>query len=198
MDLERIKLIEGERIRQIAGLIPPSVDSVLDVGCAEARLRPLFKKYTGIDLENAEIVQNLEANQKIDLLSDSYEMVILSQILEHISNPTELISEAKRISSKYILVGMPSEYTIDNRIRFLLNRRGTGYYEFGHKHWFNIDTADLFVKDFFGLDFERKQFIFAVKGGGIMPAVLRNFLAEKLPNLFAKEVYYLFETSKTK
>ncbi|GEM_PF-4822281 len=198
MNQKELEKISGYRIKRIARLIPLDVESVLDIGCGEANLKPLFKKYVGIDLKGAEINQDLNKKQKVGLPSKSFDLVILSQILEHLTNPSELIAEAKRMSKKYVLVGLPSEYTIDNRIRVLLNKRGTGYDEFGHKHWFNIDSAEKFVHDFFGRGFKKKEFIFAVKGGKILPDYVKDSLAKKMPNFFAKEVYYLFEAQKTK
>ncbi|MDO8634102.1 MAG: methionine biosynthesis protein MetW [archaeon] len=182
------------RFKQIKGMIPASVRTVLDVGCDERTLEPFFDKYIGLDLENAEINQNLNKSQKIPLKNKSVDLVILSQILEHIADPSEIISESKRVAKKYVLVGLPSDFTIDNRIRVLFNIRGLSYDPYGHKHWFNPKTAEDFVKMFFG-KWEKKENIFAVKGGRFLPQFLRQFLTDIYPDWFAKEIYYLVKLS---
>lgn len=183
------------RFEQIRALIPSDAKSALDVGCDQRTLEPFFEKYTGLDVKNAEIIQNLNENQKIPLKNNSVDIVILNQVLEHIADPSELISESKRVSKKYILVGLPSDFTIDNRLRVLFNARGLGYDPYGHKHWFNPETAEKFVKQFFG-KWEKKDNVFAVKGGRILPQRARQFLADVCPNWFAKEVNYLIRLDK--
>jgi len=182
------------RFKQIKNMIPEDVNSVLDVGCGRKTIKPFFKSYIGLDIKNAEMIQDLNISQKISLKDKSVDIVILSQILEHLTDPKELINESKRISKKYILVGLPSEFTIDNRIRFLFNIRGLGFEPYGHKHSFNPDTAEKFMKQFFG-KWEKKEYIFAVKGGRLLPQSFRQFLANVYPNWFAKEIYYLIKVS---
>jgi len=182
------------RSKQIKNMIPEEVQTVFDAGCDKKKLKPFFKKYIGLDLKNAEINQDLNLTQKIPLKDKSVDIVILSQILEHLADPRELIKESKRISKKYILIGLPSEFTIDNRIRFLFNIRGLGFELYGHKHSFNPDTAEKFVKQFYG-KWEKKEYVFAVKGGRFLPQPFRQFLANIYPNWFAKEIYYLVKLS---
>lgn len=186
----------NDRLYQISKLIPSDVESILDIGCRDKFLKQFAKKYTGLDLEGAEINQDLNKTQKLKLKDKSYDMVIFSQILEHITDPTELINEAKRISKKYIIVGLPTELTIDNRFRFFFGKISgeawNGFNPYGHKHFFTVYTIEKFILDKFG-KYNKKYFIFGAKGGRLLPLSLRRFLAKKFPKLFAKEIYYLIE-----
>jgi len=186
----------NDRLNQISKLIPKDVESILDIGCRDKFLRSFAKKYTGLDLENADINQDLNKNQKLKLKDSSYDLIIFSQILEHITDPRQLISEAKRVSKKYIIVGLPTELTLDNRFRFFFGKISGeawgGFNIYGHKHFFTVDTIEKFILDVFG-KYSQKHYIFGVKGGRFLPLKIRLSLAKTSPKLFAKEIYYLIE-----
>ncbi len=186
----------NDRLHQIARMIPKNVESILDIGCKDKFFKRFGKKYTGIDLKGAEINQDLNKNQKLKLKDGSYDLIIFSQILEHIADPRQLISEAKRVSKKCIIVGLPTELTLDNRFRFFFGKISGeawgGFNIYGHKHFFTVDTIEKFILEIFG-KYSQKYYIFGVKGGRFLPLKIRLFLAKTFPKLFAKEIYYLIE-----
>jgi len=178
--------------------IKPS--SILDLGCKEKYLEKVFsfKRYVGIDICNsADIKLNLNNITKLPFKNNSFEVIVASQILEHLFYPLKLIKEIKRISKGYIIIGLPNEYTYDNRIKFLFGEPiefDNGYQEFGHHYIFDIDSIDQFIKQSFKeYIIIKKKYLFASTGGRLLPKYIRNYLARVYPKLFAKEVYYLLK-----
>ena len=76
--------------------------NLVDYGCGDMPYKPLFepyvKKYIGADLsinQLAEIKFNTEG--KIDLQSDYADVVLSTQVLEHVENPEHYLNECFRI-----------------------------------------------------------------------------------------------------
>lgn len=176
-------------------------ESVLDIGCRESMIKSLLKpkKYIGVDLENANVNLDLNKINKLPIKDNSFDLVIASQILEHLFNPLLIISEIKRISKKYILIGLPNEYPYDNRIRFLLRKDmdfKKGYQQYSHHYLFDPETIEKFISENFkGYKLLVREYLFGSKGGRFLPKFFRQWLANYSPNLFSKEVYYLLEKS---
>lgn len=190
-----------DRILQINSIIPLGVKTILDIGSQD---NSFFEDYsfledyrtTTLDLENADVIQDLNKDQKLKLSSRSYDLVVLSQILEHLNDVSQIVSEAKRVSKRYILVGLPNELTIDNRFRIFFGIPSwEGYKPYWHKHFFTIGSIENFITMFFG-NYEKKYYLFGVKGGRFTPLFLRKWLANIFPSLMAKEVYYLIDLDK--
>jgi len=188
--------MENPREEEIKGMIPNDVKTLLDIG----NRNDMFDLYKTIklDIEEADVIQDLNKKQKLEFEDNSFDMVVLSQILEHLGNVQEIINESKRVSRKYILVGLPNELKLDNRFKFLFGIYREwggidgGYCTYGHKHFFTIKTIEQFIKLFFKT-YKKKYYIFGVKGGRYISNNYRRFLATKLPKLFAGEVYYLIK-----
>ena len=174
-------------------MIPKDVKSVLDIGSLGNIFRNNYDVIT-LDAEGKpNIKQDLNKNQKLDLKNNSFDIVILNQILEHLPTCEEIIKESKRVSKKYIFVGLPNELTWGSRIKFLFGFiDGEGYLPYWHKHRFSIKTIEDFVFEFFG-NYEYKRYFGAFTGAGLLPVKIRDFLARKIPTLFAKEVFYLIK-----
>ena len=81
---------------------------ILDVGCGEAPYRNLFEscEYIGIDVEGASHDDNLKKTDiffngtDIPFPDDTFDMVILSEVLEHVENADRIISEISRVLKK--------------------------------------------------------------------------------------------------
>ncbi len=184
------------RNERILNLVPSDVKTVLDIGSRG----DIFVNYTTTTVdtvENSDVKQDLNKNQKLPFKDNSFDLVVMNQILEHLSYVEEIISEAKRVSKKYILVGLPNELTYGSRIKSLIGTPDwSGYKPFGHKHFFTINKIENFVSEFFGKHEDRVYF-FACSGARFIPENLRDFLAILRPSLFAKEVYYLINIKKS-
>ena len=98
-------------IIQIINKLPKG--TILDVGCMDdyilKRISPEFDYY-GIDDEplcnNKKIIQSkieeFTKNKKFDI-------VICTEVLEHLDDPVEAISKLKKISKRFILISVPNE-----------------------------------------------------------------------------------------
>ncbi|MBU0761300.1 MAG: hypothetical protein KJ600_05645 [Nanoarchaeota archaeon] len=188
----KVPLGMKDRPKQILNLVPKDVKTVLDIGSVKPSLFSERYKTLTMDYSNADIMMDLNGLQKIPLRSKSINLVVLSQILEHLFEFENLIAEAKRISNKYILVGLPNEFTIDNRIKFLFGVPPSlkGYDKNGHKYLFDIQSAEELIQLFFK-GYLKKYFLFGVTGGRYLPLATRRILARFIPGLFAAQIYYL-------
>ncbi len=109
--------------------------SILDVGCGEGFTLdmidhlPWQKKLSGIDNSKQALklgkfaFPNLLMEEgdiyKISKPDNSYDMLICTEVLEHLENPSVAVQELKRVTSKYILISVPLEpwFQIGNFLR---------------------------------------------------------------------------------
>lgn len=102
-------------------------ESVLDVGCGEgfitrewaARIAP--GRVVGVDLDDpqlhAEWEKNHEPNieyrvmqgERLAFADGEFDMVGAIEVLEHVENPEQVLSEMARCSSRWLLVSVPRE-----------------------------------------------------------------------------------------
>lgn len=117
-------------------VVPLKPQSLLDVGCGEGLvLKSLESHLSGtrcaaIDLDPAEVAdaaRNLPwcdvqvgSAYEIPFADGSFDLVICSEVLEHVDDPARALAEIKRVTSKYALVSVPREpiWRALNMIRF--------------------------------------------------------------------------------
>lgn len=104
----------------------PEVESILDIGGGNGALKTSLDRnrpgnktaYSVVDCSE-EAVKQVEMVGGVGILHDldtpldsikdnSYELVILADVLEHVTNPWAILREASRVSSKYVLVRGPN------------------------------------------------------------------------------------------
>ena len=99
--------------------------SILDVGCGEGftleRLRKegIGKKLEGVDYLDRAIELGTKEHPELTLKQgsifdlkykdNSFDVVICSEVLEHIENPEEGLKELVRVSKKYCVLSVPNE-----------------------------------------------------------------------------------------
>lgn len=103
---QRPYLILSELNNQIQHVINAELNTksnlkVLDVGCGTKPYSIYFKKnanvYIGIDMDsllNADVVCDAE---KLPFPNESFDVIISTQVLEHVNNPTIFIEEMNRV-----------------------------------------------------------------------------------------------------
>jgi ubiquinone/menaquinone biosynthesis C-methylase UbiE len=145
----------------VATVKPLGVKSILDVGCGEgftlSRLKreKFFQKLEGIDA----VKEAVAAGQKLhpDLTfklgdiyrlaykDDSFDILLCTEVLEHLGRPTDALKELIRVSKKYILVTVPNEpwFTISRILR------GKNLLKLGahpeHIQWWTSNNFQRFV-----------------------------------------------------
>lgn len=101
------------------------VSSILDAGCGEGftleylRNEKIGKTYEGIDFLKRAIEIGKKIHPKIKLKEasiyklpykkDSFDIVLCTEVLEHLEDPQKAVEEMFRVSKKYVLVSVPNE-----------------------------------------------------------------------------------------
>ncbi|MBN1183046.1 MAG: class I SAM-dependent methyltransferase [Bacteroidales bacterium] len=116
-------------------IFPLQASSILDMGCGEgiifSHLGDLIKekKCVGLDIDEKNIiaakknVPGCEFNTgdiyNIAYPDRTFELVICTEVLEHLEYPGKAINELIRVSSKYVLISVPREpvWRIMNMVR---------------------------------------------------------------------------------
>ncbi len=139
-------------LRGLASSIKPN--KILDVGCGEGTTIVKLKQakigktlegidnsedalrigkglYQGISIKSGDIY-NLPYRDK------SFDLLICTEVLEHLKNPRKALAELRRVSNKYVLLSVPNEpfFIMANLLRgkYLRNR---GNHPEHINHWTN-------------------------------------------------------------
>lgn len=102
-----------------------SAGSILDVGCGEgftlARLKEkgIGKSYEGIEYNKKAIALGKKENPSIKIKegsiyelpykANSFDLVLCTEVLEHMDDPKKALKELVRVSKKYLLLSVPNE-----------------------------------------------------------------------------------------
>jgi 2-polyprenyl-3-methyl-5-hydroxy-6-metoxy-1,4-benzoquinol methylase len=101
------------------------VDSILDVGCGEGftlnRLKEkgIGKKLEGLEYLSAAIELGKKTYPDIKIIQgsiyelpykdDSFDLVLCTEVLEHLEEPEKALKELVRVSNKYLVISVPNE-----------------------------------------------------------------------------------------
>ncbi|MBI2031971.1 MAG: class I SAM-dependent methyltransferase [Candidatus Levybacteria bacterium] len=101
------------------------INSVLDVGCGEGfTLNKLYENKIGKKLEGVDFLEtaielgkkthpHLILNQgdiyKLKYQDNAFDLVMATEVLEHLEDPRKGLKELIRVSKKYILLSVPNE-----------------------------------------------------------------------------------------
>ena len=90
-----------------------------------------------------------------------------------------------------IIISLPNDYHIGNKIRFFLNRKiaGLPFWEQGHLHTFPIKEGKKFLEEQELKCLEVKYL--APEKPRLIPLYIRKLLAKIFPNNFARIIIYL-------
>lgn len=192
------------KFKQVARFIPGN-SQVLDIGCGNGDMKNFLKNpiYYGID-GNKEYIkdlisQGIKAKQvdfnkdKIPFEKEKFDFILLLDILEHVANPSELLTEVKRRLNEKgkVIITLPNDYHILNKIRFLLNKHLTEdpFAPYGHMHFFPIKSGEKFlIKN--GFNIERIIILFPIKPA-VIPMIIKKILSHLFPQAFARDVLYV-------
>ncbi len=132
--LKRGKLDSKERMNKAAGFTSNKIDNFLDIGCGEGYSlieaksrgwnvyglditdhRMETAKASSIKFINADLINS-------NLPSDFFDIIYLDSVLEHVYNPSDYLSEIKRILKKggILYLGVPNEDSLFNDVRKIL------------------------------------------------------------------------------
>lgn len=172
--------------------------SVLDLGCGDGMLLDSLKlrgnSAEGLDISQ-EAVQKCKAKGheaklfdfsagKLPYADNSFDYVVMLDVLEHLYNPDSLLIEAKRVSKQFVILSVPNFSSLPVRVQVFLgrvpenNKRGKG-----HVFWFNwyiltrmLQTIGLKIVASRYRTFWQNRFLFGA---------ITSSLMKVMPNLFA-------------
>lgn len=110
------RLVHGRRVDRLAELLSSSLPScrrLLDVGCGDGRItRAVADRSPGLDVTGIDVLVRPETavpvsaydGSRIPFDDDSFEVVMMVDVLHHSQDPLEVLREARRVASAAILV----------------------------------------------------------------------------------------------
>lgn len=123
----------------VPSLIPEG-SSVLDVGCGDCRMLAIIQARTacvgeivGADISAVAIQRcrergiaavqvDLDQGELASLADLQFDVVLLCDILEHLSNPEKVLAEMRDISRNKVIVTIPNIAFLSHRLRLLFGR----------------------------------------------------------------------------
>lgn len=137
--------------------------SLLDVGCGEGFTLDKFmqaqvaKKYAGIEYVDAAISlgKKLHPNvpitkgdiYKLPYKANTFDVVLCSEVLEHLDRPDEALRELQRVTKQYLVLSVPNEplFTIQRILRGK-NVLGFGAHPEHIQHWSTHQFKEFVAK----------------------------------------------------
>lgn len=110
-----------KRLEKIVALLPGKL--VLDIGCAGS-IKIKGKMIVGLDVY-MEYEPYVKADARhIPFKDNSFDIIVCSHVVEHIEDPLNMLSEAKRVVKKggHVLVEAPNHVDFRNRIKTMLGK----------------------------------------------------------------------------
>jgi len=155
-----IKRFEGSLVRM---LLAGNPESILDVGCGEGFLMDSYRKalpsarIVGVDIDAVAIEQAEQRNPGVEFQLGSvldlrfhdnvFDLIVCSEVLEHVPDPHAALNELCRVSSKHVILSVPNEpfFRISNLLA-LNHLRDLGNAP-GHVHHWNASSFRELVSD---------------------------------------------------
>ena len=156
-------LFVEQKFKEVSKLIPKD-SKVLDIGCGEGKIRNLLQNcdYYGIDGQKELIdflikhdvkAKTIDLNKEgLPFEGEKFDYILMLDILEHVVNPKNLLNQAKsKLKGGRIIITLPNDYHILNKLRFLFNKHLTEnpFAPYGHLHYFPIKSGEEFLKKAF-------------------------------------------------
>jgi len=133
-----VRFVHRNRIQILASLLPKKKSKILDAGCGEGHLiQRLYKadskhEYYGFDVKDIALKRARKRNpyakfylkdlSNTGIEDNFFDVIMCSEVIEHIYNYEEVLKELVRISKKTLILTFPNE-TLWTMSRFLIGRR---------------------------------------------------------------------------
>lgn len=172
-------------LEEMRSLIEPlPVRHLLDAGCGEAfilsmlrQARPDLEVAVGIDIDSDALGRGHDLSPAVPLMeadilhlpyrTDSFDVVICAEVLEHLTHPEEALAELCRVSRKYCLVSVPHEpfFRLSNLLRGKsVSRLGNDIEH--HQNW-SLAGFTSFLKDQLDVEIVKRSFPWQIALGQV-------------------------------
>jgi len=198
-----------EKFVQVSKFIPEG-SKVLDIGCNDGKMRDFLKNpvYYGVDINKNQISElndkGIKAKQadlnknELPFKNEKFDFVLLLDILEHVVNPQKLLLDAKKRLKEdgKIIVSLPNDYHILNKIRFVLNKHITQdpFAPYGHLHYFPIKSGEKFLRNN-GFEILIVTYLIPIKPK-LIPQSIKKILSHISPQAFVRDTLYVLSAIK--
>ncbi|MEK7607791.1 MAG: methionine biosynthesis protein MetW [Patescibacteria group bacterium] len=172
--------------------------TVLDLGSGDGLLLVLLHERgvigKGFDLSEEGVIKANKkgldtkvfdfSSNKLPFPDNSFDTVVMLDILEHLYDPQFLLSEARRVSRKNIIVGVPNFSSLPARLQTLIGHvPENNQPKKGHVYWFNLPVLLTFFSRT-GLSLVKLQSNTVFESIPLVSTITK-FLARAMPNLFS-------------
>jgi len=175
--------------------------SLLDLGCRTMSLKALLDEcqtYHGTDLIPSEGVLQCDLEEKLPFDDNSYDVVTVLDVLEHLNSPHSSFNESLRVARKTVYVSLPNMYYIEFRMRFLRGNGISGKYKFSptpildrHRWILSYSEAIEFIKkNTTGCNVNIIPIVPGYRRYKFFANPIHKLLAKKWPNMFAYGVLF--------
>lgn len=140
-------------VEQIMRAIPTGIKSLVDIGCGDGYLlniirasRPHLNLY-GLDFSHGRLIGIATGNNQVTLAegtaeaipikNNSFDCVVCSEVLEHVSDYRAAFGELIRISRRYLIITVPNEQA---PLKIFCPRCGFEHFFDGHMHTFSQNS----------------------------------------------------------
>ncbi len=205
-DQSRFEITKELILNHITSIHP----KILDIGCGSGELlkrMPFNYDYIGIDDKQDVLndIQRLGAlTIKLDIennpipLQEKFDVVICTEVLEHMKFPEKILSEIQELvkDNGVVIISLPNEYTLWCRLGVIFGK-GIDYQGLTsndhHKHFPTVKQSKEIVEKYFDIiKVEYRTHIDVYNGlEGIMaliPYSWMMFVSEIFPSLFARGI----------
>ncbi|MGH7246141.1 MAG: class I SAM-dependent methyltransferase [Candidatus Levyibacteriota bacterium] len=163
-----------KKLTIVGSLIPFTPRKILDVGCASGWfLSNIAKKYPkakcfGIDIYKEAVLYGKKRYPKmsfrqadghrIPFANNSFDLVICTEVLEHVENPNQMLLEIKRVLSEkgVAIIELDSASILFTTVWFLWTKIHGKVWKHAHLHSFNPKKLERLLKNS-GFEIKRKQ-----------------------------------------
>ena len=181
-------------------LIPQDATSLLDIGCGDGLLLSLAAERvsgtcTGVDFSDTAVAKAKEKvaacsfktadiTKRLPFDDTSFETVVALDVCEHLYFPNRLMNEMARVSSKYVIIGVPNFSSLPARLQVLRGRvPENNTPKRGHLYWFNYAVLCNMIQGA-GLEVDELLMNYPWETKPLIGPIIKR-AGTALPNLFA-------------